>query len=500
MKQSATFVFLALLFSVFSSSFAQITVDGSAAEWTGTAPAVANTSVYSAGTAGSPIGYNEWIWTDANNDERTDFGSDAQVNLLEARVTGDNSNIYFLFRMEDIGNAEGNGAPQVQISVDKDMDGTGTDWLANNADTQAPSTALWEHLIYTSFGPNSNTEAPHLWDEGFSNARTAGSAVCSATNDVIEMAVPWIELESPITADNTVLRFTFSVYRENGSDSNVWDTGADNSKGDCLDYVTPTAGNTYDALIGFNIGGTNDGGILDSYQDITFLNDPDQTLNVQLASFRAVAGNGKVALQWVTESELDNLGFILQRATAENGDYREIANYRDNEALKGAGTTSRQTVYVFNDHGVFNGQTYWYKLIDVDMNGVRTEHKVISATPRANAGNLDMTTNGSLPSMYALHQNFPNPFGEGHSFRSNPETTIRFDIPGEKNAVSTTLSIYNLAGQKIADLIDASLSSGSYSVRWNGRSSTGNLLPSGIYFYVIRSENFMASRKLMLMK
>ena len=88
-----------------------------------------------------------------------------------------------------------------------------------------------------------------------------------------------------------------------------------------------------------------------------------------------------MALQWVTESELDNLGFILQRATAENGDYREIANYRDNEALKGAGTTSRQTVYVFNDHGVFNGQTYWYKLIDVDMNGVRTEHKVISATP-----------------------------------------------------------------------------------------------------------------------
>jgi len=162
MKQSATFVFLALLFSVFSSSFAQITVDGSAAEWTGTAPAVANTSVYSAGTAGSPIGYNEWIWTDANDDERTNFGSDAQVNLLEARVTGDNSNIYFLFRMEDIDNAEGNGAPQVQISVDKDMDGTGTDWLANNADTQAPSTALWEHLIYTSFGSHTSAEGHRI--------------------------------------------------------------------------------------------------------------------------------------------------------------------------------------------------------------------------------------------------------------------------------------------------------------------------------------------------
>ena len=492
MKRSATFVIFASLFLMATFAFAQITVDGSAADWTGTAPITANSSVYSAGTAGSPVGYNEWIWTDANDDERTDFGSDAQVNLLEARVSGDNSNIYFLFRMEDISIAEGDGAPLVQISVDKDMDGTGTDWLGGNADTQAPSSALWEHLIYTRFGPNSNVEPPHLWDEGWTNNRTAGSAVCSATNDVIEIAVPWTELESPITADNTVLRFTFSFYRQNNSNGDVWDTGGDDSRGDCLDYVTPTTGNTWGALVPFNINGTNDGGILDSYQDITFLNDPDQTLNVHLASFRAVAGNGKVALQWVTESELDNLGFILQRAAEENGDYQEIANYRDNEALKGAGTTSRKTVYVFNDHSVFNGQTYWYKLIDVDMNGVCKEHPVISATPRVNAGDLGMATNGSLPSKYALHQNFPNPF--------NPGTTIRFEIPDEKEAVNIRLSIYNLAGQKVIDLVKSSLGSGTYEVRWNGRNNFGQPLPSGVYFYVISSENFSASRKLMLMK
>ena len=501
MKKLVTCLFLFLVFG-FQIGQAQITVDGDPSEWTGTAPSTANTSVYSAGTAGSPVGYNEWIWTDANDDERTDFGTDSRVNIVEVRVSGDNDNIYFLFKMEDIDLDNGDGAPLVQISVDKDMDGTGTDWLAENSDTKVPTDALWEHLIYTKFGPSGNTAQPNIWDEGFTNNRAAGSAVCSATNDVIEMSIPWSELGSPITADNTTLRFTFSSYRQNANaSSETWDTGGDNSKGDCLDYVTPTTGNTYGALVGFNNVGTNDGGQLDSYQDIVFLDNPDQTLNVQLASFFAVGGNNRVALKWITESELNNLGFILKRGYRAEGPYEQIADYTRDPELKGHGTSSTKHVYTYTDLSVLNGVTYWYKIIDVDINGVRTEHDPVSATPNANTGDLELVNNLNVPQKYSLAQNYPNPFGEGRVNNVNSATRIRFSIPEvNRSAVNVRLSVYDVTGRKVADLLNTRLGTGEYEVTWNGRDAVGVNLPSGIYFYVLQSENFVATKKMMLVR
>ena len=89
-----------------------------------------------------------------------------------------------------------------------------------------------------------------------------------------------------------------------------------------------------------------------------------------------------------------------------------------------------------------------------------------------------------LPAGYSLTQNYPNPF--------NPTTQISFSLvqPGY-----TTLTVYNVVGQVVAKLVDEELSSGTYKVNFKAEN-----LPSGIYFYQIKSGMFNQTKKMMLMK
>jgi parallel beta-helix repeat protein len=89
-----------------------------------------------------------------------------------------------------------------------------------------------------------------------------------------------------------------------------------------------------------------------------------------------------------------------------------------------------------------------------------------------------------LPLHYALHQNFPNPF--------NPVTTIRYDIV---NATHVELSIYNIAGKRVATLVNQKQNPGKYAVTWDARN-----MASGLYFYTIKSKFFSKTRKLILLK
>jgi|GEM_PF-1164882 len=90
---------------------------------------------------------------------------------------------------------------------------------------------------------------------------------------------------------------------------------------------------------------------------------------------------------------------------------------------------------------------------------------------------------------FRLEQNYPNPF--------NPETSIRFQIP---KAIKTTLTIYNVLGQKVKTLVDSKLSAGTYTMRWKGVNDLGNRVGSGVYFYRIEAGDFVKARKMLLVK
>jgi hypothetical protein len=85
---------------------------------------------------------------------------------------------------------------------------------------------------------------------------------------------------------------------------------------------------------------------------------------------------------------------------------------------------------------------------------------------------------------YKLEQNFPNPF--------NPTTTINYSI---QKAGEVTLKVYDMLGKEAASLVNELKEAGYYSVNFNA-----SILPSGIYFYTLTSGNFMATKKLILLK
>lgn len=93
-------------------------------------------------------------------------------------------------------------------------------------------------------------------------------------------------------------------------------------------------------------------------------------------------------------------------------------------------------------------------------------------------------TDASIPTVYALDQNFPNPF--------NPTTSINYSIPFSG---LVSLKVFNVLGQEVATLVNAQQAAGYYSASFNASS-----LSSGVYFYKIEAGNYTSVKKMMLLK
>ncbi|NWF50957.1 MAG: T9SS type A sorting domain-containing protein [Ignavibacteriaceae bacterium] len=90
---------------------------------------------------------------------------------------------------------------------------------------------------------------------------------------------------------------------------------------------------------------------------------------------------------------------------------------------------------------------------------------------------------------YNLSQNFPNPF--------NPSTSIQYNVPGSANV---QLTIYDINGQKVKELINEFRNSGNYTVTWDAKDNFGNKVSSGTYFYQVQVGNFIQTKKMILLK
>ncbi len=106
---------------------------------------------------------------------------------------------------------------------------------------------------------------------------------------------------------------------------------------------------------------------------------------------------------------------------------------------------------------------------------------------------LDTMEEPQLPTKFELSQNYPNPFPTPF----NPGTTIRFDSPKISEG---TIIIYNLLGEKVLLLHDGLIKEGVNYFYWDTRNSNGIEVPSGIYFYQIRTNSFVADRKMILIR
>ena len=221
----------------------------------------------------------------------------------------------------------------------------------------------------------------------------------------------------------------------------------------------------------------------------------DISLPVQLSSFQAISADKEVKLIWITEAELDNLGFILERAYDQDGLYLQIASYESLDALKGAGNSSEKRRYIFIDPSVFNDITYWYRLIDVSVHGVQTTHPAVSATPTAPEVDVieEAVEEEKVPKQIELLQNYPNPF--------NPKTKIRVNISNSETNISMlNLSIYDINGQLTKTLYNGLANSQTVEFEWDGTNDLGGTMAGGFYIYTLKMDNVSQSRKMLLLK
>lgn len=108
-----------------------------------------------------------------------------------------------------------------------------------------------------------------------------------------------------------------------------------------------------------------------------------------------------------------------------------------------------------------------------------------SATISYNELNVTgLSNDDTVPNKFVLEQNYPNPF--------NPTTNINFSIP---ESGLTTLKIYNVLGNEVANLINEELTSGSHVINFDGAD-----LSSGTYFYTLSSGELRETKKMILLK
>jgi hypothetical protein len=237
---------------------------------------------------------------------------------------------------------------------------------------------------------------------------------------------------------------------------------------------------------------TDEGGVIDiGNNTITLSNvgsfsrwtatDADNPLPVELSSFTVEVTNQGVICKWTTESEIENLGFILERKT-EGTEWEEIVSYKTDDGLLGQGSISSATDYEYIDVYVEPNTTYEYRLADVDYNGIVTYHATREVT-------VDQAPLTSKVEKFTVLPAYPNPF--------NPTTTIRYGIDTDSKV---TVQIYDITGQLITTLLNTEQTQGWHSVVWNGRNDYNKQVPAGIYISKITSNNKVKTTKLMLLK
>ncbi len=166
---------------------------------------------------------------------------------------------------------------------------------------------------------------------------------------------------------------------------------------------------------------------------------------VELSAFRARPATGGVLLTWRTETETNNLGFYLQRGP----DFRDIV------FIPGHGTTASPNDYSYFDKAA--GDEASYRLRQVDFDGATSFSEIVAVSM-------------SAPQQTALHPPYPNPF--------NGETAMLLNLV---EGAEVVVEVFNIRGEKIADLHRGRLESGSHRLVWNGASVSGESSPSGLY-------------------
>ncbi len=217
------------------------------------------------------------------------------------------------------------------------------------------------------------------------------------------------------------------------------------------------------------VGDATDSAPFDSSTNVFTI---EGALPIQLLGFSARAVNNTVVLDWSTLSELNNYGFEIQTSVQDSLHYFSVPN----GFVPGHGTTNVPHVYQFTVINPPVEAFYRLKQIDLDGSTWYSDGVLVAMLTGVNER--------EIPSVFAVYQNYPNPF--------NPSTTIGYDVPV---AGHVSVEIFNMLGEHVATLVNEILLPGRHSVLFNGEG-----IPSGLYFYRLKTESYSVVKRMVLMK
>lgn len=229
-------------------------------------------------------------------------------------------------------------------------------------------------------------------------------------------------------------------------------------------WLTENTNNDANTLYAIKVAetGTNLRAVFTAGGDACIFKNSNFSVPVELTSFTAKTSGSTVVLNWSTSTETNNRGFAVERKS-ESDEFVELY------FINGKGTTTQAQSYSYSDK--VTGGKYTYRLRQVDFDGTVSYSKEVAADV-------------SSPAVYELTQNYPNPF--------NPATTIRYSVPA---VGMVKISVYNMIGEKVADVVNDYVTAGSYEVSFNA-----SQLSSGVYFYKIEAGSFVKTMKMTVLK
>lgn len=183
----------------------------------------------------------------------------------------------------------------------------------------------------------------------------------------------------------------------------------------------------------------------------------------------------------------------------QNG-YTSTATYYD---TYNTATSSWANAYYQYLYSYYNSSGKLSAPMDISNSRLKL---VENAVPGANVGEWDKTERtwlsyedtdykvgirdeNSLPTNFYLEQNYPNPF--------NPNTAIDFTL-SEESIVK--LTIYDLSGKLIKEIINVPMNAGNHSIIWDGKGADGVKVGAGMYLYNLQTTNFSQTKKMILLR
>jgi hypothetical protein len=187
---------------------------------------------------------------------------------------------------------------------------------------------------------------------------------------------------------------------------------------------------------------------------------------IVLEDFYGETKQDGIFLNWTTSYEENCAGFNIYRCESPDGNFEKINDY----------LITGKTNYSWIDKTTQETAVTFYKLEEITLNGRTLFHQPIS---------VELPT----PNSYSLSHNFPNPF--------NASTSFKYEIPKTTHVL---IEVFNILGKKVKTLIDQRKDAGYYTVYWDGVDENGEGVVSGIYFYIISTEKFHATQKMIVVR